>query len=1025
MRSTKSDGVAQREGVDADPEEEARARAAELRETAELLNRTQAMAHTGSWVRDIATGDVRWSDEQCRIFGYEPGAAKPTFALFVDALHPEDRDRVLDVLNRAVETGAPYAERFRIRRPDGSVRTVVARGELKRTADGRPLRMIGTVQDITERSRIEGEIERERDFARNLIDAAPAIIVLLDARGTIQHVNPYFEQLTGYRLDEVRGKDWFATFLPERDRERIGARFQDSLRGAPARGRVGPIVLRSGEERQIEWYGRLIRDEQGNASALLVTGQDVTERWRAEAVEREHRLRVQRILDSMFAFVGLFTPEGVLLEANRAPLEAAGLAREEVIGKPFWETYWWSYSPAAQEQVRDALRRAARGDTAREDFRVRVRNGAFIVIDATFGPIRDADGRVVEIVGSGVDVSERKRAEAELGLIMDNAPALIARYDDQLRLLYANRRYCEFFGVRPEEALGRTAREIIGPEAYPQAYEQVKAVLQGEAVAYQGVRRTQDGAIRYVDASAVPEFDGGGRVRGFLTIAVDSTARQRAEHALKASEARLKEAQRIARVGSWELDLAADVLDWSDEIFRIFEIDQARFGASYEAFLAAVHPDDRQAVNRAYKDSVENRTPYEITHRLLMPDGRLKFVTERCETEYDAGGRPLRSIGTVQDVTDRVLAEEARLIAHTAIDASISGIAMVGKDGRVTYVNRALLELWRLERPEQALGRPAIEFWAHPEEAGQVMQRLRGGGSWQGELRARRDDGSGFDAQVVAHAVADSSGRVLCVMGSFLDISDRKRAETALRDLNARLEQRVAERTAALAAANKELETFTYSVSHDLKAPLRGIEGYSRLLLEDYAERLDEQGRGFLHKVRRATRQMNALIDDLLAYSRMEQRPTQARPLDVAELARSLVAERAEEARTRDTTVLLAMPETAVLSCDAEGLALALRNLLDNALKFSRGAAHPEIEIGAREQGRSWLLWVRDNGIGFDMRYHDRIFGIFQRLNRTEDFPGTGVGLAIVRRAMERIRGRAWAEATPGEGATFYLEIPK
>lgn len=249
------------------------------------------------------------------------------------------------------------------------------------------------------------------------------------------------------------------------------------------------------------------------------------------------------------------------------------------------------------------------------------------------------------------------------------------------------------------------------------------------------------------------------------------------------------------------------------------------------------------------------------------------------------------------------------------------------------------------------------------------------------------------------------------------------RTERNLRQLANELEQRVAERTAELANKNRELETITYSVSHDLKAPLRGIDGYGRLLQADYAERLGEEGGFFVQTIRNATEQMGQLIDDLLAYSRIERRSMAMTRLDPRELVNRLVAERSREIEDRHIQFTVNI-ECQNVYGETEGLAMAFRNLLDNALKFTRQIEKPRIEVGGKSVDGKCVLWVRDNGPGFDMQYHDRIFEIFQRLNRAEDYPGTGIGLAIVRKSMQRMKGRDWAQSEEGKGATFFLEMP-
>jgi len=255
-------------------------------------------------------------------------------------------------------------------------------------------------------------------------------------------------------------------------------------------------------------------------------------------------------------------------------------------------------------------------------------------------------------------------------------------------------------------------------------------------------------------------------------------------------------------------------------------------------------------------------------------------------------------------------------------------------------------------------------------------------------------------------------------------VEDQKMAKDAVVKLNESLEQRVKERTAQLEAANKELETFTYSVSHDLKAPLRGIDGYSKLLIDIYGKELNEEAKTFLATIRGSTRQMNQLIEDLLEYSRLERSLKSLEKIKIKELVNSVFSVYTNELNALNFSFKSEIPDVELIA-DSKGFIIAFRNIFENAIKFTKQSPDPQIEIKLEEKPSSWVVLVKDNGIGFDMKYHKRIFEIFQRLHRAEDFQGTGIGLAIVSKAMQRMGGRVWAESAPGIGSTFYLEIPK
>jgi PAS domain S-box-containing protein len=277
------------------------------------------------------------------------------------------------------------------------------------------------------------------------------------------------------------------------------------------------------------------------------------------------------------------------------------------------------------------------------------------------------------------------------------------------------------------------------------------------------------------------------------------------------------------------------------------------------------------------------------------------------------------------------------------------------------------------------------------------------------EFEYVRRDGSTFPASLDASSIHDEAGNYVMSRSTVYDITERKRIERERQALNARLE-----------AANKELESFSYSVSHDLRAPLRAIDGYALMLQEDYAARLDNEGRRLLAVVRDEAGRMGQLIDDLLHFSRTGRQRLDAVPVDM----RALVAEVITELRVAHPRAAIELAELPRAVGDRAMLRQVWVNLVGNALKYSAKAPEPRVEIGGRAAGADLEYWVRDNGVGFDPRYTERLFGVFQRLHREEEFPGTGVGLAIVQRVVARHGGRVAAEGRPGEGARFSFSLP-
>ncbi|WP_332738334.1 PAS domain-containing sensor histidine kinase [Hydrogenophaga sp.] len=437
--------------------------------------------------------------------------------------------------------------------------------------------------------------------------------------------------------------------------------------------------------------------------------------------------------------------------------------------------------------------------------------------------------------------------------------------------------------------------------------------------------------------------------------------------------------------------------------------------------------------NLALRDQMlANRTDnYSMRKRFVRKDGSFVHTEIDVRAVRHPDGTLKHLFATIKDITERLQAEAAigkqRDLLELAESMAGLGSWVYDTQSQSVWWSR---QMYRNFGRDPALGPPAdlaaYLDCIHPDDRAKADRFMRSvPGSEEmitAEFRRHPDLGAlrWFRGSVQSKPTAAGHHTY---SGTLLDITQLKLAQATLEQSNAALEQRVTERTAQLRGLNEELEAFSYTVSHDLKAPLRGIDGYSQLLEEEHGAQLNEEGRQFLVRIRRGVLQMGDLISGLLDYSRMERRTMEHQRVDVPALVAQVIEGHSADIESTDVRLSLNL-DPMVLQLDREGLAVVLRNLVGNAIKFSRTRDQPVVEIGARTEGARRILWVRDNGVGFDMKYHDRIFGIFQRLQRAEDYQGTGLGLALVAKAVQRMGGRVWAESQPGQGATFFLEFP-
>jgi PAS domain S-box-containing protein len=539
------------------------------------------------------------------------------------------------------------------------------------------------------------------------------------------------------------------------------------------------------------------------------------------------------------------------------------------------------------------------------------------------------------------------------------------------------------------------------------------------------------GETRWVRSRTQVELDSGGKPRFATGTFQDITKRKRAEQSLMVSLATRESAIKELADQKFALDQHAivAVTDVQGTITYVNEkfcaISQYSkdelIGQNHRIFNSGHH--SKEFFQQMYHTIANGQVWHgEIKNR--AKDGSMYWVESTIVPFAGADGKPQQYVAIRTDITECKRVEEMRGRLAAVVESSDDAIISKTLDGTVTAWNSGAEKLFGYSSAE-ALGK-SLDRLLPPERANEesdILARIaRGEHVNHFETVRVRKDGKRVDISATISPLKDSSGAIVGVANIARDITQRKAAEVEIRKLNEELERRVVERTAQLEAANQELEAFSYSVSHDLRAPLRHISGFSQLLVEEFGSTLDPTAQKYVERIRAGTQKMGLLVDGLLNLAGLGRHALRLQPTGLNAVIAEVLAILQPESEGRQVEWVIA--DLPAVECDPVLLRQIFQNLLANALKFTRPRAHAVIEVNHKEEEDGQVVFmVRDNGIGFNMKYVGKLFGVFQRLHRTEDFEGTGIGLATVQRIVHKHGGRVWAEAELDRGAAFYFTL--
>jgi PAS domain S-box-containing protein len=658
------------------------------------------------------------------------------------------------------------------------------------------------------------------------------------------------------------------------------------------------------------------------------------------------------------------------------------------------------------------------------------RDGSKIFVEISLSPL--GRGGRPDVIAMIRDVTDLRRARESLSLsemrfseTFEHAPIGMAIIDLNGGWLEVNSAFCLILGRTRDEVMAASFADVTHPDDLLSDREYIKQLWRGEISSYEIERRyrRKDDTVVWGLVRVSLLRNRAGEPQQYIAQVVDISPLKGTQQALINSRARLQRVLNGSSDGFWDLNLVSDDVEASDRFYRILGFLPGERPFDFTGFASACHPDDVEHMRSAIVDHVKGRSDHiEVEFRMRHRNGSWVWVLARGKVyERDMSGRPSRMAGTITDVTVRhrmesAMRERERLL-RAVLEALPTSVLIADSRGTVTASNPAADKFWKGAQHVGIDGYDAFHGWWADSGAAITPH------DWA-LARAIEQRETSRDEVIEIETAEGQRKTILNFATPITD--DRGQLEGAIsvaQDIThvMQLQKDLLRRTRELEESNKELEQFAYAASHDLQEPLRKITSFVQLFARRYSGKVDVNAQEYIDIIVEGAQRMKSLIDDLLRYSRVT---GGERAFTAVDLQQVLSGVRKDlELQLTETRAVIDAESLPMVTGDSSQLRALFQNLISNAIKF-RSERVPRIEIRCRRDGMQYVVSVRDNGIGIDPKYFERIFVLFQRLHTRAEYPGSGIGLAICKKIVERHGGRVWVESTPSEGATFYFTLP-